>query len=169
MEISGRALTDWYYVGPGGLWWSSVLNLALTPQRVRPDTQPEHQDPVSHTVGVPSELEKLACSVSPSALHIRISCCFFVLPQRQCSTEKNNSLENSHSSEMAFFSFVLSRVSLAHRGPRAEALHPALPTRVPSAEWLPPTLQLRRAICRSETKDTASKMAAGGRVLPLNL
>ncbi|KAJ8779343.1 hypothetical protein J1605_012805 [Eschrichtius robustus] len=30
-------------------------------QRLRPDTRLEHQDPVSHTVGVPSELEKLAC------------------------------------------------------------------------------------------------------------
>ena len=43
-EISGRALTDWYYVGPGGLWWSNVLNSALPPQRLRPDTQLEHQD-----------------------------------------------------------------------------------------------------------------------------
>ena len=61
-------------------------------------------------------------------------------------TEKNSSLENSHSSEMAFFffSFVLSRVSLAHRGLRAEALHLALPTGVPSAEWLLPAPQLRR-------------------------
>ena len=33
----------------GGLWWTSVLNLALLPQRHRPDTQPEHKDPVSHT------------------------------------------------------------------------------------------------------------------------
>ena len=49
MEISGKAVTDWYYEGPGGLWWSSVLNSALLPQRLRPDTCPEHQDPVSHT------------------------------------------------------------------------------------------------------------------------
>ena len=28
--------------------WTSVLNSALPPQRFRPDTQPEHQDPVSH-------------------------------------------------------------------------------------------------------------------------
>ena len=34
---------------PGGLWWTSVLNLALPPQRHRPDTRLEHQDPVSHT------------------------------------------------------------------------------------------------------------------------
>ena len=33
---------------PGGLWWTNVLNSALPPQRHRPDTQPEHQDPVSH-------------------------------------------------------------------------------------------------------------------------
>ena len=31
-----------------GLWWTNVLNLAVPPQRLRPDTQPEHQDPVSH-------------------------------------------------------------------------------------------------------------------------
>ena len=49
MEISGRALADWCYVGPGGLWWFNILNSALPPQRVMPDTQPEHQDPVSHT------------------------------------------------------------------------------------------------------------------------
>ena len=36
-------------MGPGGLWWSNVLNLALPPQRLRPDTQLKHQDPVSHT------------------------------------------------------------------------------------------------------------------------
>ena len=35
-------------MGPGGLWWSNVLNSALSPQSLRPDTQPEHQDPVSH-------------------------------------------------------------------------------------------------------------------------
>ena len=28
---------------------TNVLNLALPPQRNRTDTQPEHQDPVSHT------------------------------------------------------------------------------------------------------------------------
>ena len=32
---------------PGGLWWSNVLNSDLPPQRLRPDTWPEHQDPVS--------------------------------------------------------------------------------------------------------------------------
>ena len=49
MEISGRALVDWYYVGPGGLWWSSVLKSALPPQWLRPDTRLEQQDPVSLT------------------------------------------------------------------------------------------------------------------------
>ena len=49
-EISGRALAESHYVGLGGLWWLNVLNSALPPQRLRPDTQPEHQDPVSHTV-----------------------------------------------------------------------------------------------------------------------
>ena len=28
--------------------WSTVLNSDLPPQRLRPDTRPEHQDPVSH-------------------------------------------------------------------------------------------------------------------------
>ena len=32
----------------GSLWWTNVLNSALPPQRLRPDTQLEHQDPVSH-------------------------------------------------------------------------------------------------------------------------
>ena len=43
-QIAGRALADWYYVGPGGLWLTNVLNSALPPQRLRPDTRPEHQD-----------------------------------------------------------------------------------------------------------------------------
>lgn len=38
------------------------------------------------------------------------------------------------------FSFVLSLVSLAHRVPRAEALHLALQTRISSVKWLHPTL-----------------------------
>ena len=49
MEISGRALTDWYYMGLGGLWWSSVLNSALSPWRLRPNSSSEQQDPVYHT------------------------------------------------------------------------------------------------------------------------
>ena len=36
---------------PGGLWWTNVLNSALSPQRQRPDTWPEHQDPVSYMAG----------------------------------------------------------------------------------------------------------------------
>ena len=103
MAISGRAFAVCYYVELGGLWWTSVLNSALPLQMHRPDTWLEQQDPVSHTAGVPSESEKLACSGCPSVLPIRITWFFLVLPQRQCSTEKNGSLENSHSSEMAFF------------------------------------------------------------------
>ena len=53
-ELSGRALADWYYVGLGGLWWSIVQNLALPPQRLRPDTRPDHQDPVSHMTAISS-------------------------------------------------------------------------------------------------------------------
>ena len=48
-EISGRALADLYYVEPGGLWWTNVLNSALLLQRHQPDTRLEHQDPVNHT------------------------------------------------------------------------------------------------------------------------
>ena len=48
MEISGRAFTVLYYIGPGGFWWSSVMNSALPPKRLRPDNQPENQHPVSH-------------------------------------------------------------------------------------------------------------------------
>ena len=33
----------------GGVWWTNVLNSAVPPQRQRPDTRLEHQDPVSHT------------------------------------------------------------------------------------------------------------------------
>ena len=36
-------------MGPRGLWWTNVLNSDLPPQKLRPDTWPEHQDPVSHT------------------------------------------------------------------------------------------------------------------------
>ena len=50
MEISGWAFVIWYYVGPGGCWWSNVLNSALLPRRHRPDMRPEQQDPVSHIV-----------------------------------------------------------------------------------------------------------------------
>ena len=50
MEISGRDFAVWYYMEPGGLWWTNVLSSALPPQRHRPDTWPEHADPVSHTI-----------------------------------------------------------------------------------------------------------------------
>ena len=46
--ISERALANCYFVGPGVLWWSNVLNSALPPQRLRPDTWPEHQDRASY-------------------------------------------------------------------------------------------------------------------------
>ena len=42
-------------MGTGGLWWPNVLNSALPPHRLRPDTRPEHQDPVSHTAQKKSE------------------------------------------------------------------------------------------------------------------
>ena len=35
-------------MGLEGLWWSNILNLALSAHRLRPDTRPEHQDPFSH-------------------------------------------------------------------------------------------------------------------------
>ena len=38
----------WYYVELGGLLWTSVLNLALPPQRHSPDAWLEHQEPVIH-------------------------------------------------------------------------------------------------------------------------
>ena len=83
MDISWRALTDWYFMGLGGLWWSNVLNLALLPKRLWPDTWPEHQDPVSHTESMwlwPSNLTSLCLSVfvliyklvfGRDALHLR--------------------------------------------------------------------------------------------------
>ena len=45
-------------MGSGGLWWPNVLNSALSPQRLRPDTRPEHQDPVSHTAQKKREEKK---------------------------------------------------------------------------------------------------------------
>ena len=45
-------------MGPGGLWWSNVLNLAVPPQRLRPDTRPEHQDPVSHMAQMKREKKR---------------------------------------------------------------------------------------------------------------
>ena len=58
MEISVRAFTVWYYVGLGGLWWTNVLNSALLPQRLMPDSRPEHQDPVSHSAQNKIETKK---------------------------------------------------------------------------------------------------------------
>ena len=37
---------------------TNVLDLAIPPQRHRPDTQPEHQDPVSHTAQKKSRKER---------------------------------------------------------------------------------------------------------------
>ena len=42
----------------GGLWWTNVLNLALPPQRHRPDTQVEHEDPVIHMAQKKTEKER---------------------------------------------------------------------------------------------------------------
>ena len=35
-------------MGLGGFWWSNVLDLALPPWRLRPDTQLAHQVPASY-------------------------------------------------------------------------------------------------------------------------
>ena len=45
-------------MGPGGLWWSNVLNSALPHQTLRPDARPEHQDPVTHTAQKKREKKK---------------------------------------------------------------------------------------------------------------
>ena len=44
--------------GAGGLWWTNVLISALPPQRHKPDTWPEHQDPVSHMAQKKREKER---------------------------------------------------------------------------------------------------------------
>ena len=49
LSVEMEIFAVWCYVEPGGLWWTNVLNSALPPQRHMPDTQPEHEDPVSHT------------------------------------------------------------------------------------------------------------------------
>ena len=41
--------TIWYYVELGGLLWTSVLKLAIPPQRHSPDAWLEHQEPFIHT------------------------------------------------------------------------------------------------------------------------
>ena len=48
MEIS-VIFTIWYYVELGGLLWTSVLKLALPPQRYSPHGWLEHQEPFIHT------------------------------------------------------------------------------------------------------------------------
>ena len=58
MEISGRSFAIWYYMEPGGLWWTNVLNSALPPQRHRPHSRAEHQDPVSHMAQKKREKEE---------------------------------------------------------------------------------------------------------------
>ena len=45
-------------MGPGGLWWTNILNLALPPQSLRSDTRLEHEDPVSHTAQRKKEKKK---------------------------------------------------------------------------------------------------------------
>ena len=40
------------------MWWSSVLDSALPPQRLRPNTRLEHQDPASHTAQKKRRREK---------------------------------------------------------------------------------------------------------------
>ena len=42
----------------GGLWATNVLNLVLPPKKLRPDTQLEHQDPVSHMAQKKKEEKK---------------------------------------------------------------------------------------------------------------
>ena len=44
-------------MGPGGFWWSNVLDSALPPWRLRPDTWLEYQDPASHTAQKESKKE----------------------------------------------------------------------------------------------------------------
>ena len=58
MEISGRAFAVCCYVELQGLWWTNILKSALPPQRHRPDTQLEYQDPVSHIAQKKREKKK---------------------------------------------------------------------------------------------------------------
>ena len=46
--ISGRDLSVSFYMGLVGFLWSIVRDLDPPPQRLRPYTQLEHQDPSSH-------------------------------------------------------------------------------------------------------------------------
>ena len=61
-------------MGPGGLWWSSVLNSALPPQTLRPDTRTGHQDSVSTRLAVRSRL-CASLPPSPRLLGLQQSCC----------------------------------------------------------------------------------------------
>ena len=45
-------------MGLGGLRWSNVLNSASPPWRLRLDTRPDHQDPVSHMAQKKREKKK---------------------------------------------------------------------------------------------------------------
>ena len=63
----------------GGLWWTSVLSLALPPQRQRPDTRPEHEDPVIQTEKEKKEkyiyislLPKSTASIWDNSLSIQV-------------------------------------------------------------------------------------------------
>ena len=58
MEISGRLLLFDINVELRGLLWTSVLNLALPPQRHSPDAWLEHQEPVLHTAQSKREKRK---------------------------------------------------------------------------------------------------------------
>ena len=88
-------------MGPGGLWWTSVLNSALPPQRLRPDTRPEHQDPVSHTDvrgawfvmdGSRSSLQS-AMSDSEQSLDFLMDCAYLLLSKVTNSpTQETNSV-----------------------------------------------------------------------------
>ena len=79
MEISGRAFTIWYYVELGDLWWINVLNSALPPQRHRPDTQLEHQDPVSHTADQQNFKSLTICSFGKG---VEIQSLFFIASEK---------------------------------------------------------------------------------------
>ena len=169
-------------MGPGGVWWSNVLNLALPPQRLRSDTG-QSTKTLSATW-----LECLHSWRSWPAVALFLHCTLespassLFCPKASVPQTKTVSLKIVTVLRWLFFSFVLSWVSLAPRGLRAEASHPAFLTRVPSAEWLPPTPPPRQAVCRSVANDTAvqdgsrelcaeklhmtgqSKMAAGDHV-----
>ena len=45
-------------MGPGGLWWTNILNLGLQPLQLRPDTRLENQDTVSHMAQMKMEKKR---------------------------------------------------------------------------------------------------------------